>query len=148
MHALQTKKWFQTLQKKIQLSFKKIRICKPKEDETSKLFQLRGNLRQKLKLSDEEDKDAIIEEIQETEDKLSILTAEENKNKVIKNFEALANTDGSCNINGIWKMKKKMFPKNKQAIPVAKKDMDGKILSSQEDIKKLYVETFTHRLRH
>ena len=64
MHALQTKKWFQTLQKKIQLSFKKIRICKPKEDETSKLFKLRGNLRQKLKLSDEEDKDAIIEEIQ------------------------------------------------------------------------------------
>ena len=90
-----------------------------------------------MKLSNEEDNDAIIEEIKETEDKLSILTAEENKNKVIENFEALANTDGSCNINGIWKMKKKMFPKNKQAIPVAKKDMDSKILSSQEDINRI-----------
>ena len=48
----QANKWFNTLKKKIQLSFKKIRISQPKnQNETSKLFMSRGTLRQKLKLA-------------------------------------------------------------------------------------------------
>ena len=145
----QASKWFKTLNSKIQASFRKIRVCKPKhDDDFSKLVSLRSNLRQKLKTATDEDIEDIEKEIESVEDKLAMLTADENKNKVFENFSKLNNTDGSCNLNGMWKVKKKLFPKHVTSVPVAKKDLEGKIVSSHDDLKKLYSEAFKHRLRH
>ena len=46
----------------------------------------------------------------------------QNSEKVFKNFNSFADTSGVFNTNGMWKLKKKIFPsKNKSSI-LAKKN--------------------------
>ena len=64
------------------------------------------------------------------------------------NFQTLTNSSGGFHNQGMWNVKKKVFPKNKESLPYAKKDCDGKIITSQNQIKLLYLDTFVHRLHH
>ena len=48
----------------------------------------------------------------------------------------------------MWKIVRKVFPTNSETLPFAKKDFDGNLISSQNDFKKLYLNTFQNRLRH
>ena len=73
--------------------------------------------------------------------------AEENENKVVENFKEFASADGLLNVHGMWKVKRKIFPKNRESLPLAKIDFDGKLITSQNKLKSLYLETFIHRLR-
>ena len=50
--------------------------------------------------------------------------------------------------NGVWKLKRKIVPKHPKSIPVAKQDVTGRIVTSQIELKSLYLDTFIHRLRH
>ena len=43
---------------------------------------------------------------------------------------------------------KKNIPKNPSPLPVAKVDIHGKLVSSPQELKNLYLETYIHRLRH
>ena len=52
------------------------------------------------------------------------------------------------NTNSVWSLKRKVFPKNKESLPFAKKNCDGKLISSHKQLKDLYLDTFVHRLRH
>ena len=65
-----------------------------------------------------------------------------------ENFQNLSNLDGSCSSNGMWKIKRKTFPKKQKSFPVVKKNPSGRIVSSQKELKALYLETFRNRLRH
>ena len=80
--------------------------------------------------------------------KLTSFVAEENKKQVYDNFEKLSNTDGTTNNNGIWALKRKLFPKNTKSLPMAKKDLNGKLISSQNELICLYMDTYKQRLRH
>ena len=60
----------------------------------------------------------------------------------------LSNQTGSVQHQGIWNMKRKVFPTNKESLPFSKKDCDGQVITSQLLIKSLYLDTFVHRLRH
>ena len=44
-------------------------------------------------------------------------------------------------------MKNKEFPKIVKPTPAAKVDMNGRLVTDQEGLKQLYLDTFTHRLR-
>ena len=96
----------------------------------------------------EEDVKQLENKLTEVEKKVSTLTADENRKKVVDNFELLSNTDGSTNTNGLWNLKRKVFPKNAETLPFAKKNFEGRMITSQKELKTLYLETFSHRLRH
>ena len=81
------------------------------------------------------------------ENQISENVAEENRSKIKEHFQKLSNPDGLLNTNGMWSIKRKMFPKNRETLPFAKQDFDGKLITSQESLKTLYLETFEHRLR-
>ena len=68
--------------------------------------------------------------------------------KIKDNFAALSNTDGLTAISGVWKLKNKLFPKNIKALPMSKKDAVGRLVSSPDELKNLYIDTYVHRLRH
>ena len=145
----QVKSWIKSLNNKFHRSFKKIR-CSSRGMETDiiKLLDKRKLLIQKLKSLEEESKQEVIEDLSKVEDEISTLSAEENRIKVMENFKSLANVDGSTNNMGVWNIKKKVFPKNGESLPFAKKDSKGKVISCQKELKQLYLNTFTHRLRH
>ena len=73
--------------------------------------------------------------------------AEENLEKIKENFQHLSNPDGLVNTNGMWNIKRKHFPKNRETLPFAKQNFCGELITSQEKLKTLYLETFVNRLR-
>ena len=88
-----------------------------------------------------------MKELSETEKMISDESAEANLKLVMDNFGALSATDGTVNTNGMWKLKKKIFPKHVNPLPVCKKNLQGQIITNAEELKKLYLNTYKHRLR-
>ena len=102
----------------------------------------------KLKTVNDVEKDTIKLRISILEEDICELVAEENRNKVVDNFKQMENAEGLLHTNGMWSLKKKVFPNNKESLPFAKMDVDGKVITAQSQLKDLYIETFVHRLRH
>ena len=100
-----------------------------------------------MKTCDENQEEELNEKMKKIEAKIAELVAEENKDKVVKKFKTLSNNDELVNTNVMWNLKRKMFPKNKETLPFAKQDFIGKLISSQKNLKILYLDTFVHRLR-
>ena len=48
----------------------------------------------------------------------------------------------------MWKILRKTFPKKQKYFPLVKKNPHGRIVSSQEELKALYLERFRNILRH
>ena len=146
----QISQWEKKFKSCIAQSFNKIRITdKKKKTESQKLIEERSRLRNNLKMVQNEDGiEKINEQIHSVEQKLSNLLAQENTQKVKDNLTVMSSIDGSFNSNGFWKIKKKIFPKNGKALPVSKVNTVGRLISNPAELKQLYSQTYTHRLRH
>ena len=57
------------------------------------------------------------ETIEEIEDKIAEFCQEANRNKVMENFNEVDGADGNIAHHGIWKIKRKIFPKIKPPLP-------------------------------
>jgi hypothetical protein len=66
----------------------------------------------------------------------------------MENLKDLDGNNGNLNHQGVWKAKKKCFPKVKPTIPVGKKNLKNQIITNPLELKELYRETFKFRLRH
>ena len=73
--------------------------------------------------------------------------SKENRDKIYSNFKVLDQSEGDSFSHGIWKIKNKNFTKVAASIPAAKMNVNGKMISDPNGIKKLYLDTFTQRLR-
>ena len=51
------------------------------------------------------------------------------------------------NTSGSWALVRKTRPKYLPSVPVGKRNSEGKMITDQEGLKKLYLETFLWRLR-
>jgi hypothetical protein len=86
------------------------------------------------KANGDEEQEELNAELHEIEAIISKFTAMENRNKVIENFKELSGIDGSTNQNGVWALKRKIFPKNKESLPFAKRNFEGKLLTTQKSV--------------
>ena len=84
----------------------------------------------------------------EGEQEIAEICQEDNKQKVLENFNEADGTDGFLAHHGLWKLKKRLFPKITPSLPVGKKNLKGQLITNPEELKKLYLDTFIHRLRH
>ena len=100
-----------------------------------------------MKKCEESEREKLKEELNQLENQVSELVARDNRNKVIDNFQSISDRDGKLTNNNMWKLKRKVFPKNKETLPFAKKDCDSKLISSHRQLKELYLDTFVHSLR-
>ena len=135
-----------TLDDFFQQSFKKIRVTESKSKVTnvSKLMDTRKELKYRMKQNNED----LEEEIHKVEEHIAKECADENMEKVRDNFKSIADNNDSVSINGMWNIKKKVFPKLTQVIPTGKKNAAGQIITNPEALKQLYLDTYKHRLRH
>ena len=137
--------WFKKLNRIFHKSFRKVRMNgKFKQTEISQLSKKKSDLMQKIRTAGNEEEKSLNEEVSVIESQLINLVAEENRDRVVRNFGSLANNNGTANINGMWAIKKKVFPKNPPNLPVAKKDIHGRVITSHAELKKLYLDTFVH----
>ena len=95
-----------------------------------------------------EDSVEIDEKIRTVEEKIAALCAESNRRKVIEKFSVLSGKDNAVNTNGMWALKKKVFPKNMKSLPSCKKDNKGNLITEPSELKSSYLQTYKHSLRH
>ena len=125
---LQVIQWEKKFKACIAQSFTKIRITKKKkETESQKLIKERNNLRNILKtVQDDFELERANKDIEDIESKLSNLISDENTQKVKEHLTIMSSVDGQFNQTGFWKTKKKLFPKNGEALPISKINSEGR----------------------
>ena len=140
----QVEKWRNVLKTYCSKAFKKIRIrkkrnIKPLNSEISRLIDERNNLMNA--------KSDNVEQIDKLNENISEIEASENREKIMKNFKSFSDNPDKINIQQMWKLNKKLWPKCGNALPVAKKNHKGKLVSNPKAIKKLLAREYKDRLR-
>ena len=141
----QIENWQNVLKSYCAQSFRKIRIrkknIKPLKQPLGRLIDERNHLtnqpdvpENKVKLED------LLKKIHEIE-------AEENRNKLVKNYKEFSENPENVNVQQMWKVLKRVWPKTASSLPVAKKNYKGKIISGPKDIKNLLAMEYKNRLR-
>ena len=129
----QATNWWKILNDFFHQSFRKVRISEKKIEETmvDKLMRERKELKKRIDQNDEDLED----KLNEVEKSIGDLCAEENMQKVMESFGEISENKDALNINGMWNVKKRIFPKISQIKPTGKKNAAGQIITSPEGLK-------------
>ena len=143
---LQCETWKRTVMSYCERSFPKIRVRtkRIKRSAADKLIQNRNHLKKKQddkKTSKYEDLNIITMEKQ-----ISDIIAEEERSKSYQ-FKKFCAQNGSVSVSEMWKLKKKLWPKQKESIPTGKTNHQGKLVTSPDEIKTLLSKEYKERLR-
>ena len=142
----QVEKWRKVLKTYCGKAFRKIRIKKNQKmkpinpelskliDERNELMGCRGNIEAE-------------KEIDKLNEKVSEFEAFENREKIMKHFKAFSENPEQINLQQMWKLNKKLWPKQGNIKPAAKKNHRGKLVSNPGAIKKLLAREYKDRLR-
>ena len=85
--------------------------------------------------------------LEEINTEISCLEADENRKILFENFQFFSDNPEKINMSNMWKLLKKLCPKNINAMPTAKKNHQGKIVSGPKEIKTLLAKEYKDRLR-
>ena len=137
---LQAQDWIGVLAAQCSIAFPKIRIRKKnvKCSDASKLIDKR-NILLKKEIVDSKEVDKLTKQI------ASILE-EEGRSKAYR-FKQYCDKDRTLNLTEMWKLKKKLWSKKKSALPVAKRNFQGKHVTAPADLRKLLLKEYQERLR-
>ena len=125
--AVQTKKFIKRLNGFIHEAFKKVKIVVKGDSMLERLYEKRRQLRNK---SD----DASKEELEIVEEELATKYSESMYNKIKNELKAVKGDEGGYNPGHLWKLKKKLSPKQSEP-PSSMKDSEGNLLTNLKDIK-------------
>ena len=133
---VQCDRWKQVIEAHCKKAFPPIRIrnAKISSFKSYVLIQKRNTLKNRQennKTNSEEDN-----ELLHLEKQIADIIAEEQREKAMK-FKRFCVENGSVNVSEMWKLKKKLWPKNKDSIPTGKFNHQGKLVTSLHDLKNL-----------
>ena len=141
----QVDKWRKTLDDSCKKSFRKIRMkkrnIKPLKECVSKLIDERNDLCSKP--NDPE----IQEKIFEISHAIADEEARENRDIILKIFKEISEDPDKINLQQMWKMSKKLWPKNIISLPTAKRNHMGKIVTGPRDVRNVLAKEYKNRLR-
>ena len=142
----QIEKWQELLKSFCNQAFKKIRIkdrsMKPINKEISNLIDKRNDLLGK----DRENKN-IKDDLESINNEIANREAEDNRNKLVENFQYFSENPDKINMSQMWKLLKKLWPKTGISLPTSKKNHKGKSVSGAEELKILMAKEYKQRLR-
>ena len=75
------------------------------------------------------------------------MCAEENKKKIEKELAGIDCEEGGVHSGGLWKLRKKLFPKSRDP-PTAMYDQTGNLVTNEEQIERLALDTYKKRLEN
>ena len=131
----QIRMWTKMLKGAVYQCFQTVRVTQNKRRKLCKKFEGRKNA---IKNKNVKQKNIFEEEISKEQ-------AFQNISKIKKNLSTLKQSNN--NQEGIWKIKNKFYPKIQANLPIAKYNRAGQIISNPEELKKVYLEHFIHRMR-
>ena len=147
-----SKKFFKALERTFHRAFKKIRIkpgqFRPKQCNEVKWLNLKTKLLEaKSKTSNLDLIKSIDKQIQFVELQITKIIADKNAEIMTTRLSMVDSLDGNFSQLGFWKVKKLVFPTQKEP-PTAKRDESGNLISSSQALKDLYLSTYKARLEH
>ena len=105
----------------------------------------RSRLRIKFGQSeDRKEKENLEKQLEKIENEIADIVSAKNLNIIKEQIQGICNIDGAFCANNMWKIKKKLFPKNKDYIE-AKKDEQGNIITDPKELLRLYEKTYKNR---
>ena len=123
----------------LHVSFTNIKLTEKPNQKLEELFNRRKVLRTKS--------DAVsIAELEQVENELATLCAEENKKKIEKEL-GIDCEEGGVHSGRLWKLRKKLFPKSRDP-PTATYDQTGNLVTNEEQIERLALDTYKKRLEN
>ena len=141
---IQIQNWRNILVKNIKDNFKKVRITKKiKGNIYDKKVNKFVNLRNKL-LNNHRNGNHKIEEIEEV---IAETEANINRKKIVENFKSFSENPENLNLQQIWKLMNKLWPKVEPKLPAGKKDHRGILITESNKIKQLLAREYKERLR-
>ena len=150
--TVQPYKWKKAFNNILHKCFKKVRIIKKKSIvETEMLLKDRMQLKNEIKATiDDKMKQTIQKRIDIIEENIGEEMANENYRMVSETVKNLSDEHDLSVLERqkLWKMLKHKFPKNKNAVPVGKRNRNGTIVTEHEELKHLYIKTYVQRLRN
>ena len=135
-----TDEFINRLNKIIKRTFRKIRITEKPNKEIEELFEKRRLLSNKIDAKSQV-------ELEVVEAKLAEKCAESNYNKIKNEISKIDVDEGGVHSGSLWKLKKKISPRCRDP-PTAMRDESGNLVTSQEAIEKLSLETYKQRLKN
>ena len=131
------------MNKNIKENFKKVRVNKKnkkdfKDTKVEKLIEIRN------KLLDDQEKESKIEEIEAL---IADTEAKINRNKIMENFQAFSENPENVNLQQVWKLIDKLWPKKEPKLPAGKKNHKGILVTESNQIKQLLAKEYRERLR-
>ena len=149
----QSKSFFKNLNRTFYQCLKKIRITNKSKkenqltDDFQKCLDMKANLKTFSTMAKSEfAKYTIKMKIEQIEEKILKITSEKNAKKITEQISQIQTLDGSFSQTGMWNVRSKLFPRLIDP-PMAKKDIDGNLITGPEALKKLYSQTYADRLK-
>ena len=87
------------------------------------------------------------EEIRKLNENICEIESRENREKIMKHFNSFNDDPEKINLQQMWKLNKKLWPKCGTVLPSAKKNHRGKLVSNPVAIKNLLTREYKDRLR-
>ena len=142
------KKWLKTLLRTIHTSFKKVRITKQRKDKVQIQIDERKKIKSDInKARTASERHEMEDQLQRIEDDISENCRTKHYEKVKKQLEYITNEDGTTSNTGVWRLRKKIFPKPPEQL-TGKKDKEGDLITNPEKLKEIYLDAYTERLKH
>ena len=150
---IQSLRWKKIFTDILHKCFRKVRVIKKKSTiKIDDMLKERVKLKKELKSNNinEEMKLKIENKIKELEENIGEDVINENHKEILDTVKELG--DGhefnSLERRQLWKVLKRKYPKNLNAVPVGKKNSNGEIVTRHKELKILYLNTYTQRLRN
>ena len=141
-------RWLSIVNKSIKKSFKRIRMNKLKQNkELDSLFQRKESLKSLLISTKDSDSAPIEDELNEVIEEIANMCAEKNKEITQEHLGQNNDTLEGYNAARTWNLKKRLAPKNTIDPPMAKKDLQGNLVTEKNQLEKLYLDTYVDRLK-
>ena len=132
----QMSSWKKEFDSILKRSFKKIRLTgKIKETDVTKLINERNKIKCLLKEANVDDTEEIENQLRDIEIDITKRVQENNFKIISDNFSEMINSSSTFKLNGLWKIKNKMFPSKKKKSNMAKKNREGKLITNPNELK-------------
>ena len=112
---------------------------KPLKESISKLIDERNCLLR--------NKSENVKKISEISNLIANEEAKENRDIIMDNFKNLSENPENINLQQMWKLCKKLWPKTGTTLPTAKRNHMGKIVTCPRDIRNVLAKEYKDRLR-
>ena len=143
----QAQMWEKVLEKIFHKSFKKVRIVSSKKKSDSKNAKLLEERRKLLRKLARRQSPEISLKLSKIEEELGTENIAMHYFHMKTQLSSISKSVITQNTKGSWYQIRKVRPKHLPTVPTGKIDSQGKIVSDQIGLKKLYLETFIWRLR-